>query len=196
MNIFSQAAGLFSLLAYSLYIISVFRGKTRPSRSTWWILTLVGLLILLSSYTIGARENIWIQLCYVAGPFIIALQSLKYGYGSKLYLVDKICLAGAFVCIFIWLIFNSPLIAFLGSIIVDFIGLIPTIQKSYTDPQEEDPTAWSIETVASILNAIGITAWFTLEDKSWIYALYLLIINGLITFILFRNTIKTFIKSK
>lgn len=193
MNLWSLVAGFVSIGAYALYIISVFQGKTKPSRSTWWILTLVGLLILLSSYSIGARESMWIQVCYVVGPLIIAFQSLKYGYGGKLLPLDKVCLAGATICILIWIIFNSPFVVFLGSIIVDFIGLIPTIKKSYTDPDEEDPTAWSIETIASILNAIGITLWFTATDKSWIYALYLLVVNGGITLILlYRKNLNKF----
>ena len=189
-NILSQIAGLISLIAYVQYIVSVFKGHTRPSRSTWWILALVGALILLSSYSIGARESIWIQICYVIGPLIIAIQSLKYGYGARLQVVDKICLAGAFICIFIWIIFNTPIIVFLRSIIIDFIGLIPTIKKSYYDPREEDPLAWTIETIASLLNAFGITFWFTMADKSWIYAIYLLFVNGLIMLLLLRSSLK------
>lgn len=187
MNIsLGEVAGLVSVTAYTIYIASIFRGKTKPSRSSWWILTFVGLMIFLTSYATGARENTWIQLAYVAGPLIIAILSVfpKYGYKTGLELVDKICLIGAFACLVIWLLFNSAFIALLGSIIVDFVGLVPTIKKSYLDPKEESRLAWGIEMGASILNAIAISSWFTLTDKSWIYALYLLIINGIITILL------------
>ncbi len=187
-----EIAGVISFLAYLKYIISIFNGKTKPSRSTWWVLTFVGILIFFSSYSIGAKENMWIQLSYILGPLIIAILSLssKYGYSSGLLKIDKICLLGGILCIGLWIIFNSPLIAFLGSIIVDFIGLIPTIKKAYFDPNEEDPAAWGIETVAIIVNALGISVWFSLVEKDWIYALYLLVVNGTIFILLWRPFLK------
>ena len=187
----SEIAGIISFGAYLIYIISIFRGKTKPSRSTWWILTLVGILIFATSYSLEATESMWIQISYIVGPLFIAILSIfpKFGYKEGLLPVDKICLSGAVVCAMIWLIFNSPFVAFIGSIIVDFIGLIPTIKKAYTDPEQESPVAWSIETFASILNAIGITVWFSLAEKDWIYALYLTLINGFIASLLLRRFI-------
>ncbi len=183
-------AGILSFCAYIIYFVSIFRGKTRPSRSTWWILTFVGGLILWSSYTLGAYENLWIQGAYVIGPLIIAILSIFYGESNGLSRLDKVCFFGAILSGLLWIIFNSPLIGFIGSIIVDFIGLVPTIKKSFIKPEEEDPTAWTIETIASLINTFAITSWFTLEHKDWIYALYLLLVNGLITVILWRKKIK------
>ena len=74
--------------------------------------------------------------------------------------------------------------------LVDFIGLIPTIKKAYLDPKEEDPVAWSVEMVAGIINALGVVAWFSLSDKNWIYALYLLVINSVIAILLWRPSLK------
>ncbi len=183
-------AGILSLCAWITYFISILSRKTRPSRSTWWILTFVGGLILWSSYVLGAYENLWIQTAYVLGPLIIALLSIFYGENQGLSQLDKICFFGAIFSGLLWIIFNSPLIGFIGSIIVDFIGLTPTIRKSFIKPEEEDPKAWMIETVASLLNIFAITTWFTLEHRDWIYALYLLTINGLITALLWRKGIK------
>src|SRR3989338_11645313 len=105
-----EIAGVISFCAYLKYIISTFQGKTKPSRSTWWILTFVGILIFASSYSLGAGESMWIQLSYIIGPLIIGIMSLfpKYGYGSKLLLIDKICLWGATICVILWIVFNSP----------------------------------------------------------------------------------------
>lgn len=192
------AAGVISFVAYLIYIYSTFKGKTKPSRSTWWILTLVGFLIFITSYASGLRESIWIQLSYVLGPLIIAIMSVfpKYGYDTHLLMIDKICLIGAILCGVIWLVFNSPFIALLGSIVVDFIGLIPTIKKSYIDPMGEDIIAWSIEMVATILNAFGIAMWFSIAEKDWIYALYLIWINGLIVMLLYRHMVIKMLKTK
>ncbi len=192
----SIIAGVVSFSAYIIYIVSTFRGKTKPSRSTWWILTFVGILIFASSYSLDAKENTWIQLSYILGPLIIAIQSLspKYGYKTGLLMIDKVCLFGALVCVAIWIIFNSPFVALLGAIVVDFIGLIPTIKKSYFEPKQEDPVAWSFEMLASGINAVGITVWFSIAEKDWIYALYLLIANGVILLLLVRTFFKRYLR--
>ncbi len=197
-EVFGITAGILSVIAYISYVVSVFQGKTKPSRSTWWILTLVGVLIFTSSRALGGGQNTWIQLSYIVGPLIIAIQSLfpKYGYKTGLNLIDKICFTGAIVCAVLWIIFNSPFIAFLGGIVLDLIGLLPTIKKSYVDPREEDPTAWVIEFVASIVNALGITVWFSLVEKDWIYALYLIIINGAVALLLLRPLLHRHLKIK
>lgn len=185
-----EIAGGISFLAYIKYIVSIFQGKTKPSRSTWWILTFVGILILFSSNFIGAIENMWIQLSYIIGPLIIAILSIfpRYGYSTGLLKIDQICLLGGILCIGLWIVFNSPMVAFVGSIIVDFIGLIPTIKKAYFDPNKEDLVAWGITMIAVIINAVGISVWFSMVDKDWIYASYLLLTDGLITVFLWRKS--------
>lgn len=182
-------AGLLSFSAYVVYVISILKGTTKPSRSTWWILTLVGGLILWSSYKLGLYENLWIQTAYVIGPLMLAILSIRYGSGEGLSPLDKICLAGALVSGLLWIVFNSPLIGLAGSIIVDFIGLVPTFRKSFFNPEEEDPNAWLIETISSIINVFAITVWFSLEHKDWIYALYLVLVNGSLTILLWRKRI-------
>lgn len=189
LNNLEKIAGLLSFAAYIVYIVSILNGTTKPSRSTWWIVTLVGLIILWSSYSLGALENLWIQLSYVIGPCIIGFLSLWYGKGTGLSKLDIVCFVGALVSVVLWIIFNSPFIAFLGSILVDFIGLVPTIAKVMrSKEQDESISAWGLETIASTLNALTITVWFTLEPKDWMYALYLLSMNGLITiFLIYRK---------
>ncbi len=191
MNIFLGHIGLISgtisFCAYTLYIYSILSGVTRPSRSTWWILTLVGTLILWSSHALGAEENFWIQLSYVVGPLIISILSLRYGEGTKLTSLDMLCFAGACLSGILWIIFNSPTTGLIGSIIVDLIGLLPTIKKSYAEPEAESPNAWLIETIASTLNLLAVSSWFSLVHKDWIYALYLFAVNGLITVLLWRK---------
>src|SRR3989338_874742 len=87
-------AGILSFVAYALYIFTTLIGKTKPNRATWWVLTLVGLMIATSYYAGGARDTIWVALSYVLGPAIIAVLSLKYGEG-RWERLDQVCLTGA-----------------------------------------------------------------------------------------------------
>lgn len=179
-------AGILSFAAYALYIFSTLQGRTKPNRATWWILTLIGAMIAVSYYAGGARDTMWIALSYVLGPFIIAILSLKYGEG-KWERLDKWCLAGALTSAVVWSFSRSAITILLINIFMDFIGLIPTIKKSYLRPAGEDRAAWTLESLAGILNIFAIERWvFAIA----FYPLYLLIINGIITLLLYRPAIK------
>lgn len=175
-------AGVLSFAAYALYIFSTLQGKTKPNRATWWILTLVGLLIATSYYAGGARDTMWVALSYVLGPAIIAVLSLKYGEG-RWERLDQFCLTGALVTAVIWYLSKSALIVLLINILMDFLGLLPTIKKSYLRPEGEDRRAWTLESFAGVVNMFAIGRWtFAIA----VYPMYLLILNVAITLLLFR----------
>ncbi len=71
--------GILSLVAYVPYVKSILSNETRPSRSSWWIWSLVGFLIVLSYYDVGVRRTMWIPIFFFICPRIIAILSLRYG---------------------------------------------------------------------------------------------------------------------
>lgn len=180
-DIIGIVAGLLSFAAYTLYIITSIWGKTRPNRATWWILTLVGVLIASSYYASGARSTIWIALSYVAGPLIIGLISLKHGEGGWSSF-DKGCLLAALLSLVLWFLFRGPLITLLINIAIDFIALLPTIRKSYLRPIGENKVAWALESLAAAVNMLAITKW---SFAIVVYPLYLLLSSWSITTLLF-----------
>lgn len=174
-------AGVLSFAAYLLYIVATIRGTTKPNRATWWVLTLVGIMIAASYYAGGARATIWVAISYVLGPAIIAVLSLSYGEG-KWERLDQFCLVGALLSALIWYLSNSPLLVLLLNILMDFLGLLPTIKKSYLRPEGEDRPAWTLETFAGALNVLAIEKW---TFAIMFYPLYLLLMNGIVTFFLY-----------
>ena len=173
-------AGGISLLAYLLYNLAIFRGETKPNRATWWILTVVGLLILTSYYAEGARETIWVPLAYVLGPLVIAILSIKRGQGGWTYF-DKWCLAGSGISVLLWFLTSQPFIALCINIFIDFLGLLPTIKKSYEKPESEDRTAWVVEVIANAINLLAVKSWIV---TLYIYPVYLVVINSVVAILL------------
>ena len=174
--------------AIAIYVFSILQGETKPSRSTWWILSLVSFLTIGTSYSTGATHSLYIQSAYLIGYILIAVLSLspKYGYGNKLSLIDVICICGAFLCGIVWVVFNSPVIAFISSIAIDFIGLLPTINKVRYISVEENSTSWIIGSIAALINLFGL--YINLSSRiDWIYAIYLVITNLFITILVLKN---------
>lgn len=180
--IIGYVAGIVSFLAYLLYIFTTIQGKTKPHRVTWWVLTLIGVMIALSFHASGARETIWIAISYILGPGITAILSIKYGEGGWEKL-DIFCLVGALISAVVWYLSNSPALVLGINLLMDLLGLIPTIKKSYLRPEGEDRLAWTLECVASAINIGAITKWsFALT----LYPFYLLVVNSIIALLLYR----------
>ncbi|MDB5195278.1 MAG: hypothetical protein JWO84_462 [Parcubacteria group bacterium] len=180
--LFGIAAGILSFVAYPVYIRDILRGETKPSKVTWWVLAFLNAALTASYYASGARDTIWIPISYTLGFSVVAFLSLKYGEGNW-EKSDWICLTGAAVSLFLWWFLQSAEVALYLIIITDFIGLVPTIYKTYKRPWTESRLSWSIALIASALNVIAIEDW---SPAISFYPFYVVITNALIVgFILF-----------
>ena len=179
-------AGVIAFSAYVIYIISIFRGKTKPNRATWWIWSFMGFVLALSYYFSGAENTIWVPIVEFIGPFLIALLSLKYGEGGLDNKTDLICMGGALISIILWIIFNNPLLVLIINLVIDTFALIPTIKKTYLRPEGEDFKAWLGTGVADTMNLFAIEM-FTFGVM--VYPIYMLISDLIIILLLTRNKI-------
>ncbi len=177
-----QFAGALSLLGFVPYIVEIVQGKTRPNRATWWIWTVVGVMLCASYYATGARHAVWVPASYVAGPLVTALLSLKYGEGGW-DRFDRNCLAASLLSVVVWWVARSPLLALLSNIAIDFLGALPTVRKSYHEPGAESLLSWSIFLVADAANLGAIGAW---SPATALYPVYLFSLAAVLVALLLR----------
>lgn len=182
-SLFGQVAGIVSFAAYILYYISIVRGRSRPNRATWVILTVVGVLIAASYYASGARDTMWVAIAYTIGPLIAAILSFKYGEGGTTKL-DIFCLVACAFSVVLWILSENPMYTLIINIAIDFLGILPTLTKSYIDPESEDAVAWSVTTLSNGLNLFAIGAWTV---SIALYPVYMIIVNGLVTVFILRK---------
>ncbi len=161
-------------------MVAILRGAARPNRATWWILTLVGGLVAASYFASGARHTMWIPVSYVIGPLLVALLSLRFGEGGWTRF-DRYCVVSAMVGVLVWVASDSPFIALLSFLCIDFIGLLPTFRKSYLDPESEDIWAWVLAAIAGAVNLLAIERW---EASIAVYPVYIAIGNSMIAALL------------
>lgn len=173
-------AGILALGGYIPYIISILAGKTQPNRATWFIWTIVGGLLAFS-YIAEANDphSIWLPLGYFFGPLIVALLSLRYGYAQWTRL-DTICIVAAVISIIPWVLSDNATFTLIINVLIDSTGAIPTLVKTFKEPETEDLTAWTIFFVANTLQLFAISVW----SLPVIYPIYLFILAGaMVTFI-------------
>ncbi len=182
-SLIGQVAGAASFVAYILYYISIIRGRSRPNRATWIILTVVGVLIAASYYASGARDTMWVALAYTIGPSIAAILAFRYGEGGATRL-DIFCLVACGLSVILWILSENPIYTLTINIAIDFLGILPTLVKSYIDPESEDTLAWTLTTLSNGLNVFAIGAWTV---SIALYPIYMVIVNGLVTIFLLKR---------
>lgn len=177
------AAGVISLAGFVPYLASTFAGKTRPNRATWWIWTVVGTMLGASYYASGARASAWVALSYVVGPLVTAIVSLWRGEGGWSRF-DRACIAGAAVSALLWWTSGSPLVALLINVLIDALGALPTIRKTWRDPSSENRLAWSLSLGGNALNLLAVEAWTFAQA---LYPVYLCVVGASVTALAFRR---------
>lgn len=151
-------AGFIGLLGFVPYLVTIVQGKTRPNRASWWIWGILGLILGISYYSSGATNTMWVPACYAFCQLITAILSLKYGEGGWNRL-DRLCLLGVGVSLILWWWFNSPVVALLFNLVIDCFGALPTIKKSYYEPENENALSWIIFLTANTLNLFALDHW-------------------------------------
>lgn len=176
-------SGIFEFAGGLTYAYSIIKGKTKPSRATWFIWSLAGIMIFSTYYASGAETTLWQPAAAVLWNILFAFLSVKFGIGG-LTKTDIFCFTGSLFSALLWILTKNPVIALTWIVIIGAIGSIPTIIKVYKDPSKEDSTTWALWFLAAILNVLAInkfsyaTAIYPLECAPVIGIIFVLVLRG------------------
>lgn len=180
------AASIIGLAGNVPYFIDIFQHKTKPERAMWWIYTVLFSVLFLAQMNAGAKWLLVVSGGYVLSSALIAVFSIRYGYGS-FHRRDFISAGVAIIGLALWLVTNDPLIAILIVIFVDFAGFWLTLVKTWHAPHSETLITWQLSCLSAVISVFSIGSWnFTLV----IYPLYAVFGTALIVWlIMYRRTI-------
>jgi hypothetical protein len=183
--LFGKIAGFFAIICFVPYIVTILQKKTSPNRATWSIWLVLSFVISASYYSAGAVDTLWVPVCSLIGQSIIVFLSIKQGEGGWSRF-DRMCLFGVGFSLALWWHYNSPLIALTLSLAIDFFGALPTVKKSYVDPESEDLLTWILYLITSIFNLLAVSTWsFALAS----FPIYMFVVNITIVTLLLRSKI-------
>jgi len=180
-EIFGKVAGIFSLLGYGFYILSIFRGETKPSRTTWWIWSPLAVTLYFSAEAAGAKETLWVARSEVIGIITIALLSIRYGKKQK-EVGENFCILGSVVSLIVLWVFKRPDVALIAALTTDTFALWPTIQKTRKHPKEEDKFAWTLTQTGNFINLFAIRQ---MTFGEIVYPVWLFVLDGVLLWFLF-----------
>lgn len=175
--VLAKIAGIVGLLGSIPYVFSILNGKTIPNPATWWIWSIVGWIAFFSYFAAGETETYWLMLSYAIGPSVIGLLSFRYGRVSALEKFDIGCLFACSISLILWQNTANPLIALFIMLGIDIMGALPTIRKTYVDPDTEDVIPWLFFCAGNTLNFFSILIFEEWNVVSIPYPLYLFILS-------------------
>lgn len=166
------------------YLRDILKGSTKPNLVSWITWTL--LTGIATAAEIAAHEHvaaIFTGSAVVETASVVVL-GIRHGY-VKYSMFDIVCQIAAIVGIILWQLFNSPALAVVASVTIDFIGALPTLRHSWIRPGEE---TWPTYALAALGGGLAIAA---LTNYNWIslpYAVYIVLINAaLVCTIIYRE---------
>jgi len=156
--IFATLSVICVLVSLTPYLIDVLKHKTKPHIYTWliWSVTqgsaAVGIWYGNGGW--GALE-LGIGAVYI---FIIFLLSFKFG-SKNITKFDTLVLFLAFITVYVWLGTKDALLVVIMVSIIDTLGYIPTIRKSYYEPYTETLHAWFTGALASVFAFLALDTY-------------------------------------
>lgn len=168
-----------AVIAELKYIHSIIKGQSKPNFSAWGIFTVSMILVLASSYSLGARESLWVIAMFTLLHLITTIIAFRFRVFS-LTRFEIMLLSLVAISIILWLLTDNAWTALLINILVDTLGFISVIYKLYLHPQTEDAFAWGTSFIAYGINLTIITNWvpqeylFTISNMFWIGLISLL----------------------
>jgi hypothetical protein len=168
-SLFITISTILVLVSPAVYIHSIFRGETRPHRTTRFVLLLVTAISAWALY--GSRgAGFWLALASTVQAAAVFAISIKRGVGGWARL-DVSCLVLALIGIVVWRTTGQPIVGLSASILADFIGYMPAFVKTYKHPHTEDWRFFGIDTVAAVcsLAALGKFSALTAGYPAYIF---------------------------
>lgn len=170
------------------YIYDTIKGVTRPNRvsqSLWAIAPLIGVGAAISSGADWMTTVRTFMAGFVPLTILIASFANKNGYW-KTTKFDYFCGMFSILALVLWLVIDLPVYAVLLAAIADLFAAIPTIKKSWTNPESETGIAYVLSLI-SVLIILPTIKVFDIQNTA--FQIYLLLVNVIIIFCIYRKRV-------
>jgi hypothetical protein len=175
-----------ALMALSriVYFTSIFKGKTKPHAFSWLIWGAISSIGFAAQVAEGAGPGSWARGLSAVTCCVLAV--LCYFKGEKnITRGDWLMLASGLAAIPLWIITKTPVWSVIIVCVIDTIGYLPTVRKSWDKPYEETHVSYFIS------SACAVFALFAIDNytiSTWLYTAVLAVSNSaMAVFLLVRS---------
>ena len=142
------------------YLIDTLNGKVKPNKISWLLWATAPLIAFFAEIKQGVGIQSLMTFAVGAGPLLIFLASfLNKKAQWKLSKFDLTCGVLSILGLILWYLSQDPNIAIIFSILADGLAAVPTLVKSYREPETENPWAFFFGMISAIITLLTITIW-------------------------------------
>ena len=138
--------------------MSILSGKSKPHMFTWLVWLATGSIATTAQILAGAGPGAWGNLVMIFGFCVVLMLCPKYGY-KKATRSDWVCLAISFGSVPLWLLTDNPLTAVVVVTLIDVIGFVPTIRKTWHEPFSESLLGYGLGALRNVLSLAALESW-------------------------------------
>lgn len=164
---------IMTLVGYSFYFRDIFANKTKPHAYSWLVWASLTAIAFFGQLSENAGPGAWVTATTALISFVIFGLAIKKGE-QQITKSDRLNLAGAGLALLIWFFTNDPVFSIILITIVDFLGFIPTIRKSFNKPHEETLIHYVF---AGLKFVLAIVALDNYTLTTWLYPASLVVSN-------------------
>ncbi len=183
---FNYFSPFLSLFGAFFYLRGIIKGETTPNKVGWFIWMLAPMV---SSFIIlkngGGISAIPVFMSWII-PAIVLVVSFRIKTKLIFSKLDLICLFFAIIALYLWLKEDNLYWATVFAVVADGLGFIPTIIKSWTNPETEKTGPF----ITGIISAS--IALLTLKEYPFHlygFPMYLIIGNTILVLVIIRKKI-------
>ena len=149
-----------SFLGALSYLIGTLKGEVQPSKVTWFVWSLAPLVAFWATVQQGVGVQSLLTFMVGFNPLLIFLASFvnKKAYW-KITKLDVTCGVLAVGGLVLWKMTDIPDLAIFFGILVDAIAAIPTVIKSFQEPETENANLFLGSGIAALITLLTIKAW-------------------------------------
>lgn len=163
--IISIIAVSLSIIGYIPYLRDTIKGKTKPHVYSWFIWTLLTGIVYGLQVSSGAGVGSWVTLAVTIIGFVVFLLGMHKGE-KDITKSDTVFFILSLVALFLWLIAKQPILSVILVSLVDMLGFVPTIRKSWDKPFSE--TLFTYE-LGAFRHGLSILALEQYSLVTWLY---------------------------
>lgn len=165
-----------NFIGYIPYIRDILRKKVKPHRITWGIWTILTTIAAFNQVSNGGGYSSLFFISTALLVTIVFVLSFHYGMGGASK-IDRLCLILAILLLIYWIMVQETRLSTVVAVIIDGLAAIPTIIKTYRQPETESYPQWILAGIAGVLTMIAVPRfdWILI-----IYPLYIVLMNGAI----------------
>ena len=182
-NTFLILSTIIGLLTPIIGIRSILKGEFKPQRITRFIFLILTSIFVASLFAQNNQTAIYLAVLQWTGSLAVFILSIKFGVGGT----DKSDIAVLFLAltaIVIWKVTDNPALALYMSLFADFIGILPTLIKSFFQPETEDPKLYFSDVLAGLFSLLAIRS---LVFADIVFPAYIFLINLVCVILIFAG---------